>query len=218
MRVVELGLCLSAAVAAVAFAATGQAADTGAVGVGGQGLQAKIEYCQDCHGASARGYRGFYPIPRLAGQKPEYIENQLRAFIEGRREKHLPLRMARVHGVSPALRAALAAHFQDLNPSPIGNAPRQLAAAGKKIYEEGTPDTNVPACAACHGPEAKGEEAIPRLAGQLYPYMVKALSEWDSQRGQNPTKPDTSSTMLPIVHNMTKSQIAAVAAYVSYLK
>jgi cytochrome c553 len=176
MRVSKFGLCLPAAVAAIIFSAAGRAADVGAMGEYRQGLHAKIEYCQDCHGASARGYRGFYPIPRLAGQTPEYIENQLRAFIEGRREKRIPLRMARVHGVSAAMRAALAAHFRALNPSPLGNAPRELAAAGRKIYEEGAPDANVPACAACHGPEAKGEGAIPRLAGQLYPYMAKELS------------------------------------------
>ena len=91
-------------------------------------------------------------------------------------------------------------------------------AEGKKIYEEGAPDSNVPACAACHGPEAKGEGAIPRLAGQLYPYTVKELSEWEEERGQDSSKPDTSKTMVTIVRNMTKSQIAAVAAYVSNLR
>src|SRR5215470_1305196 len=44
-------------------------------------LQAKIDYCQTCHGASARGFRGYTPIPRLAGQQPEYLKNQLNAFV-----------------------------------------------------------------------------------------------------------------------------------------
>lgn len=211
-------LVLPVAVAAIVFSAAVHAADVGSGGMFHDGLQGKIEYCQDCHGASARGYRGFYPIPRLAGQTTEYIENQLRAFVEGRRETHIPIKMARVHGVSPELRAALAAHFHELNPRPIDDAPRGLVAEGKKIYEEGAPDSNVPACAACHGPEAKGEGAIPRLAGQFYPYTVKELSEWEEERGQDLSKPDTSKTMVTIVRNMTKSQIAAVAAYVSNLR
>jgi cytochrome c553 len=42
-------------------------------------LQGKISYCKDCHGVSAQGYNGYYPIPRLAGQQPEYLQNQLRS-------------------------------------------------------------------------------------------------------------------------------------------
>lgn len=218
MRDDRLQLGLLIALAAIAFSAVGRAADVGSADGYHDGLQGKIQYCQDCHGASARGYRGFYPIPRLAGQTPEYIENQLRAFVEGRREKHIPIRMARVHGVSPAMRAELAAHFQELDPSPIGHAPTGLMAAGKKLYEEGAPDMNVPACAACHGPDARGEGAIPRLAGQLFPYTVKELSEWERERGQDPATSDTSKTMVAIVRNMTKAQIKAVAAYVSTLR
>src|SRR6516165_4429484 len=35
-------------------------------------VQAKISYCKDCHGVSAQGFNGYYPIPRLAGQQPDY--------------------------------------------------------------------------------------------------------------------------------------------------
>ena len=43
-------------------------------------LQAKLQYCKGCHGSLGQGYRGYSPIPRLAGQQPEYFENQLKAF------------------------------------------------------------------------------------------------------------------------------------------
>ena len=91
-------------------------------------------------------------------------------------------------------------------------------AAGRAIYEEGVPDDNVPACSACHGPEAKGSGPIPRLAGQLYPYTTKELANWSRERGQNPTAPDPSAVMQPIAHSLSKSQIEAVAAYLSYLE
>jgi cytochrome c553 len=180
------------------------------------GLQAKIGYCKDCHGPAAQGYRGFFPIPRLAGQQTEYLENQLRAFIEHRRTNNVMFNVA--HSLSPATIAALAAHFRDLNPQPIGGAPRQLLGMGKKIFEDGVPDANVAACAACHGPDATGSGEIPRLAGQLYPYLIKELVNWGKERGQNPARPDISAVMSPVAHSLNRTQIEAVAAFVSYLK
>jgi cytochrome c553 len=180
-------------------------------------LQAKIQYCSDCHGMSGQGYRGYYPMPRLAGQTTEYFENSLRTFVERAREIHVAITMSKTHGgLSPEMRAALAAHFKDLNPRPYGNAPRGPVDAGKKIFEEGVPDANVPACSACHGPDAKGNAAIPRLAGQLYPYTVKELANWSTERGQNLRSPDTSAIMQPIAHSLNKSQIEAVSAYLAY--
>jgi cytochrome c553 len=181
-------------------------------------LQAKIQYCSDCHGPSGQGYRGFFPMPRLAGQTTEYFENQLRAFVERRRENNIAIVMSKVHGLSPEMQTALAARFTALNPKPFGNAPIKLVATGKKIYEEGDPDANVPACSACHGPEAKGSGPIPRLAGQLYPYTLKELANWSKERGQDAANPDTSAIMKPIAHSLTESQIEAVAAYLSYLE
>jgi cytochrome c553 len=179
-------------------------------------LQAKIEYCKTCHGLSGQGYHGFYPIPRLAGQQPTYLENQLRAFIERRRTNPIMFNVA--HVLSPSMLTALAAHFRDLNPPPLGGAPRELTDMGRKIYQDGVPDANIPACTACHGPDAKGKDLFPRLAGQLPDYILNKLVNWTKERGQDPSKPDTSAIMEPIAHGLNKSQIAAVAAYLSYLE
>lgn len=179
-------------------------------------VQGKLGYCKDCHGVAAQGYRGYFPIPRLAGQQPEYLENQLRAFIERRRTNNIMFNVA--HALKPSMVSALAADFQALNPPPIGGAPKERVAEGRKIFQDGVPDANIAACAACHGPEATGRGEIPRLAGQLYPYMIKTLVNWGHERGQSPSKPDTSAIMSPVAHSLNKSQIEAVAAYVSYLK
>jgi cytochrome c553 len=122
------------------------------------------------------------------------------------------------HVLSPTTRAALAKHVRGLNAKPLGGAPKKLVATGKKIYEDGIPETNVPACMACHGREAKGQEAIPRLAGQLHDYIFNKLVNWNKERGLDPKHPDISAIMLPTSHNLTKAQIAEVAAYVSYLQ
>ena len=210
----RLRLALQTAILALVLAGAARAEGEHAASRGS--VQAKLSYCKDCHGVSAQGFRGYFPIPRLAGQQTEYIENQLRAFIEHRRTNNIMFNVA--HALSPAMVAALAANFHDLNPAPIGGAPRQLVGEGKKIFEDGVPDANIAACAACHGPDATGTGEIPRLAGQLYPYLIKELTNWGKERGQNTAKPDTSGIMSPVAHSLSKSQIEAVSAYVSDLR
>jgi cytochrome c553 len=178
-------------------------------------VQAKLSYCKDCHGVAAQGYRGYFPIPRLAGQQTEYLENQLRAFVEHRRTNNIMFNVA--HSLSRGMISALAANFKGLNPRPIGGAPRGLVATGKTIFEDGVPDANIAACAACHGPDATGKGEIPRLAGQLYEYVTSKLRNWDKERGQNSAKLDSSAIMSPVAHSLNKSQIEAVAAFVSSL-
>jgi cytochrome c553 len=173
---------------------------------------AKISYCQDCHGPLGQGYRGYFPIPRLAGQQPVYIQNQLRAFIERRRENNTSVVMYRVHGVAPAMAAALAARFSSLNPPPIGGAPRRLVEQGRTIFQDGVPGDNIAACAACHGPDAQGYGEVPRLAGQLYSYTVKELANWATERNQQSSTEDVSKIMAPIAHSLNRSQIEAVVA------
>jgi cytochrome c553 len=207
---------LTAALVAVMLAAGAGPQAAKAASAGRNDVQAKIAYCLDCHGPAAQGYRGYFPIPRLAGQQPEYLENQLRAFIERRRANSIMFGVA--HVLSPAMISALAEHFRRLHPRPLGGGPRSLIASGRKIFEDGVPEANVAACAACHGPGAVGNGQVPRLAGQLYPYLVKELTNWSTERGQNPSKPDTSLIMEPVAHSLTRSQVEAVAAYLSSLE
>ena len=155
-------------------------------------------------------------MPRLAGQQSEYLENQLKAFSERRRTNPVMFNVA--HVLSPSMVTALATYFKNLDPKPLGGSPRELAAAGKRIYQESIAGTGIPACASCHGEDAKGQGAFPRLAGQLHDYILNKLVNWSKERGQDPARPDTSAIMEPIAHGLTRPQIAAVAAYLSYLE
>ncbi|WMT73416.1 c-type cytochrome [Bradyrhizobium sp. Ash2021] len=208
----------TAALAAVLciVSALADAEDKAASAVSGQELKAKTDYCKTCHGLAAQGFRGSFPMPRLAGQQPEYLQNQLQAFIEHRRTNPVMFNVA--HVLKPSMVSALATYFKDLNPKPLGGATKELVPEGKKIYEEGVPSANVPPCASCHGPDAKGADAFPRLAGQLHDYIFRKLTNWEKERGQNRDQPDTSAIMQPIAHDLTEAQIKAVAAYVSQLE
>jgi len=180
-------------------------------------LHAKMAYCENCHGVSAQGFHGYYSIPRLAGQQPEYIKNQLEAFVERRRTNNIMFNVA--HVLSPAMLDALTESFHNLNPKPlITPAPEDLIAAGKKIYDEGIANSDVPPCAGCHGPDAKGNGQFPRLAGQLNDYVVDKLTNWAKERGQNPENPDASAIMAPIAHSLNQQQIKAVAVYLNHVE
>jgi cytochrome c553 len=95
MKVASLRLMLYTAIL-IAVSAVAHAQDKNAVSQ--QELQAKIDYCKTCHGFSGQGYRGFYPMPRLAGQQSEYIDNQLHAFIERRRQNPVMFNVAHYGG------------------------------------------------------------------------------------------------------------------------
>jgi cytochrome c553 len=193
------------------------AKDTDKTGLPERDLQAKIAYCENCHGVSAKGFHGYYPIPRLAGQQPEYLKNQLQAFVERRRTNNIMFSVS--HVLSPGMLDALATSFQNLDPKPLASAaPKELIDEGRKIYEEGLASSDVPPCASCHGPEAKGDGQFPRLAGQLSDYVFDKLTNWAKERGQNPANPDASAIMAPIAHSLNPQQIKAVAAYLNHLE
>lgn len=219
MKFIRLQSVLRIAILAVAFSTAARASDDKvAAAISKHDLQAKVDYCETCHGLSAKGFIGYYPVPRLAGQQVEYIENELKGFVARKRANTETPSKTNImfnvgHVLSPAMINALATYFHDLNPRPVGGAPKEIVAAGKKIFEDGVSSADVPACGACHGADAKGNGAIPRLAGQLYPYVVTQLTGWAKERTE-----ENSNIMAPIAHGLTDSQINAVAAYVSTLE
>jgi len=68
-------------------------------------------------------------------------------------------------------------------------------------------------CAACHGPEGNTPTGpdFPRLAGQHYDYLVKALEGYKSGARKNPI-------MNPLAANLTQRDIADLAAFFSSQK
>ncbi len=126
-----------AAIFAIVFTAAGRAEERATAAISKQEIQAKLDYCKTCHGLSGQGYRGYYPMPRLAGQQPKYIENQLRAFIERRRMNPVMFNVA--HALSPSMVAALTTYFQDLNPSPLGGGPQDHLALEKQFSRRDYP-------------------------------------------------------------------------------
>jgi len=167
------------------------------------------QVCATCHGT--HGISTSPAFPNLAGQKAVYIETQLKGFKDHSRGD--PGAMAFMWGMSSQLGdetiKQLAVHYAGLTPARGTPADKTLVAKGKQIYDEGIAEGGIPACAACHGPNADGNENIPRLAGQHAPYLVKQLAYFKSlQRGNAPV-------MHAVGEKMTLDQMEAVAAYVA---
>ena len=119
--------------------------------------------CTWCHGPLAQG---FATAPQLAGQKPAYLENQLRSFNDHSRDN--PLSQQYMWGAAAKLNSDtardLAAYFATVEPRPAEDGDEQLVPAGKQLYEEGNPEGNLVPCISCHGPGAQGVRDIPRLS------------------------------------------------------
>jgi cytochrome c553 len=64
-------------------------------------------------------------------------------------------------------------------------------------------------CAACHGPDGNSvSPEFPKIAGQHYDYLVKALQRYKSGERKNPI-------MAPMAANLTRRDIQDLAAYYS---
>jgi cytochrome c553 len=173
---------------------------------------ASVRNCTWCHGTSAQGYM---VAPRLAGQRPAYVENQIKSFREHTRDN--PFSKQYMWGAVAALDARtareLAAYFATISPKPANDGDRNLAATGRTIYLEGIPEANIASCYACHGPNAEGVRDIPRLGGLAYFYLKARLEQWGQGYHSDPASP------MPIVaRQLGPNEIEALASYLSFVK
>ncbi len=235
MKVASLPLVLQAVLLSIVFPAVGDSANLGKTAYHrhghhahvseieraafrGNSLEAKIHFCSECHGRTGQGFHGYYAIPQLAGQPTHYLENQFKAIHEHVRDDPLVAKIMQpyLRNLDPGLWPGLSQHFSDLHPRAHPGGPKSLVAEGKKIFEEGVPDANIPACSACHGEQAQGNDTVPRLAGQHYRYLLDELTDWvEGYRAKDPETPENPNVMQPIASSLTKAQITAVAAYLS---
>lgn len=174
-------------------------------------LEEALPDCNRCHADDGRGQPD---IPVLAGQKPAYLAQALRAFATGRRES--ALMTAAAARIDESLVPALADHYAGLSRTakPTAAGAGQDAAAAKRashpgrsaaggddgptaaeVVENGLPELNLPACSSCH---ARGKRPVyPRLDGQKAEYLAARLRRW---RG-DPTVVDArkSSATMPMI-------------------
>lgn len=163
--------------------------------------------CVACHGPA--GVSQVPSQPSLAGQHPEYLLGQMRAYQEGGRLNAVMQGM--VAGLTEQEMVDLAVYLHRQAPALAGAADRALAEAGRDIYRGGVAATGAPACLGCHGPAGKGiPPAYPSLGGQHAEYTVTTMLAFRDGTRANPV-------MNAIAARLTEEQIRALAEYISGL-
>lgn len=167
-----------------------------------------VHMCSSCHGMEGKSVSPTFP--RLAGQQKDYLVTQLKAFRDHTRAD--PHAHTYMWGMAAALSDTtidgLADYYSSQTPVPGQPDTSPDVVAGKKIYEEGIPDLSVPACGGCHGDQAQGGGAFPRLAGQHRPYIEQQLAAFSSNSRANEIMHDNAKSLTP----ETERQLAAFLA------
>lgn len=165
-----------------------------------------IGTCGTCHGATGVSEQPKYP--RLAGQNANYLVAQLKAFRGQTRGDADAI--GYMWGMSAQLEDdtidALAQYYAAQRPGGGRAGDPALVAKGRQIYEKGVESVGVPACAACHGPDAHGMGDFPRLAGQHSQYVLKQLSSFQSNMRKV-------AVMHGVAQGLKLDEMSAVAAY-----
>ena len=159
-------LVVAMALGGAALCAPAQDADAG---------RAKAAACAACHGADGNSADPQFPI--LAGQTARYLYLQLRDFKEKRREAGVMQPF--VENLSREDMLDLSAYFAAQRPR--GTSFKVDAAK----VERGSRKAQETLCTMCHLGGFKGQNEIPRVAGQHHDYVVKQLADFKAGRRSN---------------------------------
>jgi len=166
--------------------------------------------CASCHGVGGRSVSPTFP--NLAAQTVPYLQAQLHAFRDQSRAD--PDALSYMWGMASQLSddaiEALSNYYAAQSPSRPKTGNAKLIARGKQIFDDGIAAQNVPACASCHGPQARGGDMYPRLAGQHADYLVKQALVIQRELRAAPIMRD-------IIKNLSQDQMRAVATYLESL-
>lgn len=201
---------LLAASAAVLTFASAPSGAQGAPTPPQQAPQLAVAVCGTCHGVDGNSIDPMFP--RLAGQHAWYIKQQLKEFrAETRGDPYAVAYMwGMANQLSDATIDALAEYFSHQIAGPGTPHPAAVIDRGRAIYEHGIPSQGVPACAACHGPQALGSSQFPRLAGQHAQYILKQLQSFQSNMRKV-------AIMHGVAQTLHESQMRQVADYLESL-
>ncbi|NDY92161.1 cytochrome-c oxidase, cbb3-type subunit III [Ideonella livida] len=154
-----------------------------------------VNNCAQCHGADGRGSKSFPNLTDgdwLGGTGPEYIEKTIK---EGRQGMMPP--MAAAVGSADDVKN-VANYVLSLSGSPHNSVAAQL---GKEKFG---------ACAACHGPDGKGNQAVgaPNLTDKVW------LHGWGEAAVIAMVNHGKTNVMPPQASRLTPEQVKVLTAYV----
>ncbi len=176
-------------------------------------IAARVLACAPCHGQQGQGTSNDY-FPRLAGKPAGYLDNQLRAFREGRR-RYPPMNYLLEFLPDSYLQKMaqfFAAQRPPALPPSVPVVSQALLARGESLVMHGDPARGIPACASCHGRALTGmEPAIPGLVGLRPAYISAQLGAW-RYGTRTAATPDC---MQIVAGHLNEDDVSAVAAWLA---
>ena len=179
-------------------ASIAQAQAPAAVAVAGDAKKGQVlaYTCNGCH--AIPNYKNVYPtysVPKLRGQRPEYLVAALKAYKSGERS----------HGTMHSQAASM--NEQDM-------ADIAVYLAGNEVLSKSANDVPATArpkasevCLACHGTNGVGITAdYPTISGQHRDYLARALTDYKRGGRKN-------AIMAGMAATLTAEDIEQLAAY-----
>jgi len=157
------------------------------------------QFCANCHGLD--GNSKLAEVPNLAGQNPIYLLEQVRKFSAGERRDEWMEPM--IKQLSENERLNVVVFYSSMTVVPAGS--KAGSADGQDLFSH--------RCVQCHGPQARGGERFPRLAGQQHEYIVRSLTRYRNRTGER-----IAPEMFAMTAALKDSDIQALADFLSSLK
>ena len=163
--------------------------------------QERVQLCAACHGEDGNSTNP--QVPSIAGQPRLFLETQLVLFREElrRSEQMAPV----VKGLKDAEIVKLSEHFSKL-PARV----METGAPDPKAMKQGAERAKALRCNVCHLSDFRGQNQIPRLAGQREAYLE---AEMRAYRDGKRTGGDT--IMAAALYGVSDADIKALAHYLS---
>ena len=158
--------------------------------------------CAKCHGG--RGITANEELPYLAGQRAEYLYNELLAYKNGGRTNATMAEAVKYLNDEALVQAA--AYYASLPPPEVSPL---KAGEARKIEKDPVAEGKAAAaaCAGCHGPDGNASiPGMPSLAGQHPEYLAAAIEAYK-------TGGRTDATMKALVASLSDADIPKIALY-----
>jgi len=165
--------------------------------------RAKAAPCEACHGVEGRSTMP--DVPSLAGQPKQFITTQLVMFREENRKS--PVMNALAAPLTNADIDTLGGYFAAQAPAPPSRTLGAEATAAARAIAEGL------GCVTCHGADLRGQQHIPRLAGQQADYLRAQLIGFKAG-----TRFDMDGNMTSAAQALTPADIETLATYLGTLR
>ena len=193
-----------------------------------------VAACVACHGEKGNSQAPIFP--KLAGQNKKYLSKQLVDYQLHNRKNPTMEGMAASLSEQDIddISTYYAAQTIEQVIAPVTNSDdeddddndesaadsqvnhEELLKMGRLLYTSGNLETQVPACGACHAPDARGNPlaGFPALRNQHATYLASTLKQYREGERVN----DTGGMMHKTARRMSTQEINAVAAYLAEFK